>query len=79
MSDNNVHTHVFTDTVVPPTCTEKGYTIHKCDCGYEYKDNFVAEGAHQFELVQENNPTCTQKGERVFRCARCGAGRLKCA
>ena len=32
--------HVFTDTVVPPTTTAKGYTEHKCTvCGYTYKDS----------------------------------------
>ena len=25
--------HTYTDTVVPPTCTEQGYTAHVCECG----------------------------------------------
>lgn len=34
--------HDFEVTVVPPTATEQGYTLHKCkECGYEYKDNYT--------------------------------------
>lgn len=36
-------THDYSiETVVKPTYTEQGYTLHKCSvCGAEYKDNFV--------------------------------------
>lgn len=36
-------THDYSiETVVKPTYTEQGYTLHKCSvCGVEYKDNFV--------------------------------------
>lgn len=33
------HTHHYVETVVPSTCTIKGYTEHKCACGDSYKDN----------------------------------------
>lgn len=34
-------------TVVAPTCTEAGYTLHKCKkCGYETKDNEVEALGH---------------------------------
>ena len=29
-----MHTHVFLDTVIAPTCLEHGYTVHRCKCGY---------------------------------------------
>ncbi len=33
--------HNYMDTVVPPTETEEGYTLHTCTvCGASYKDNF---------------------------------------
>ncbi len=33
--------HSYTDTVVAPTYTEQGYTLHDCDnCDYSYKDNY---------------------------------------
>ena len=34
--------HEFEDTVVAPTYSEDGYTLHTCvHCGYSYKDNYV--------------------------------------
>lgn len=34
--------HNYTDTVVAPTSTEKGYTLHTCSrCGDSYQDTFV--------------------------------------
>ena len=36
-----LHVHKYTSTVTPPTCTEKGYTTHTCDCGKSYTDTEV--------------------------------------
>ncbi len=36
------HTHKYEDRVVPPTCTEDGYTEHECSCGDIYRDSEVA-------------------------------------
>lgn len=34
--------HMYTHTVIPPTETEQGYTLHTCTvCGDSYKDSFV--------------------------------------
>ena len=34
--------HAYKDTVVLPTTTKKGYTLHTCTkCGYSYKDNYT--------------------------------------
>lgn len=27
------HEHKYTDTIIPPTCTERGCTVHLCACG----------------------------------------------
>ena len=36
--------HKYVDTVVKPTYTAQGYTLHKCSvCGYSYKDNEMAK------------------------------------
>ena len=36
------HIHCFTSTVVKPTETAQGYTLHTCTkCGYSYKDNYT--------------------------------------
>ncbi|MBO5153080.1 MAG: RICIN domain-containing protein [Eubacterium sp.] len=33
--------HKYTDKVIAPTTTKKGYTLHTCEkCGYSYKDNY---------------------------------------
>ena len=35
--------HKYTSTVIKPTNTAQGYTLHKCvNCGAEYKDSYVA-------------------------------------
>lgn len=42
------HIHNYEETVVQPTCTEQGYTLHKCACGDEYKDNYTNAISHNF-------------------------------
>lgn len=46
--DNGTHTHKYNKTVIPPTCTEKGYTIYECSCGDSYKDDLVDTKNHNF-------------------------------
>ena len=55
------HTHKYTDTVVEPTCTEDGYTEHKCECGHSYKDNEV-KASHKEEVIEGKEATCTEDG-----------------
>mgnify|MGYP000177509215 FL=1 len=34
--------HKYVDTVIKPTESESGYTLHKCkECGYSYKDSYT--------------------------------------
>ncbi len=33
------YTHSYTQTVVPATCSSKGFTLFECSCGYMYKDH----------------------------------------
>ena len=54
-----VHTHDYTATVTAPTCTDKGYTTHTCDCGDSYKDNFVKALGHDYK-----NGVCTVCGDK---------------
>ena len=55
------HTHSYTSTVVPPTCTEAGHILYTCDCGDSYKrENTLARG-HSF----------VQSGANKV-CSRCG-------
>lgn len=70
-NETAIHTHKYIDTVVPPTCTEKGYTLHSCNCGYEYKDSFV-NARHDYVLVQYTEPTCETDGKELYKCIHCG-------
>ena len=66
------HTHSYTETVIEPTCTEKGYTLHKCACGDEYKDNETPILGHSFtNYVSDGNATCTKDGTKTSKCDRC--------
>ena len=41
--------HDYKATVVAPTCTAKGYTLHKCSrCDDEYKDTYKDATGHKF-------------------------------
>ena len=66
------HTHSFTETVVEPTCTERGYTLHQCTCGEHYEDSFKSALDHSFtNYITDNNATCTQDGTKTAKCDRC--------
>ena len=73
---DELHEHKYKKTVIPPTCTEKGYTLHYCDCGYEYKDTFV-NPKHDFVLVEYKEPTCEKNGKETYKCAHCSEEQAK--
>ena len=75
-SDDLTHIHSYTDTVVPPTCAEQGYTLHSCACGYEYKDNYKPKLPHTYEEVETVSPTCDSDGAQKMRCKNCGAEKI---
>ncbi|MCM1350393.1 MAG: leucine-rich repeat protein [Prevotella sp.] len=53
------HTHSYTTSVVPPSCTEEGYTLHTCSCGESYKDNYTDKVPHTYQ-----DGFCIHCGER---------------
>ncbi len=59
--DATIHTHKYKTIKIAPTCTEQGYTLYRCDCGYEYKNNFV-QPKHDYVLVEYIEPTCETDG-----------------
>lgn len=65
--------YTFTVTVVPPTCTEDGYTMHKCneDDSFSYKDNIVHFTGHHAEM-RVIEPTCKEEGRTEIYCTVCG-------
>ncbi len=52
--DFGTHEHKYTESIVAPTCTEKGYTLHSCTCGDSFKDTETPAAGHNFE-----NGRCT--------------------
>lgn len=43
------HSHSYSASTVAATCKSEGYTLHKCDCGDEYKDQYTAKSVqHDF-------------------------------
>lgn len=71
MENNGAHIHSFKETVVPATCKEVGYTLHQCECGYEFKDNFKPASVHDYFLVKCIEPNCTESGSSQYRCTHC--------
>ena len=52
----DVAAHDIADAVTPPTCTEKGYTTHKCKgCEYSYRDTETAVADHDYETKYDAN------------------------
>lgn len=66
--------HNYKTTVVAPTCTEKGYTLHKCaDCSDEYKDTYNdAVGHTVVEWTVTKEATKTETGIKTGKCTVCG-------
>lgn len=69
---SGIHEHKYTEITVPATCIAKGYTIHRCDCGYEYRDSYTPLVDHSFNVESRTNPTCTSNGVETKACKVCG-------
>lgn len=52
------HDHVYSTRTIAPTCEEKGYTLHFCECGAAYVDDWKEPMQHIFN--------------RAGYCERCG-------
>ncbi len=64
--------HEYEAEIVEPTCTENGYTLHKCGlCGYSYKDNATEPLGHDYE-VTETEGTVDSPSVKHYKCRRCG-------
>ncbi len=65
--------HSFTESIVPATCTEKGYTLHTCSaCGKSYKDSFTDMTEHSFYTKSTKESSCSENGYTVQCCSVCG-------
>ena len=66
--------HNYTDTVINPTCTKDGYTLHECSkCGHHFEDNFVSKLGHSYSIfIYETDTLEGASGEEYHQCSRCG-------
>ncbi len=70
------HTHEFgASEVVPPTCTERGYTVYRCTVDgceeTELREFTEATGHLEFDTVTVENK-CLVVGYKADRCLGCG-------
>lgn len=61
--------HDYKSVVIPPTCTEQGYTTYTCErCKDSYVTDYVNAIGHDYESTVTKEPTCTEKGIRTYTC-----------
>ena len=65
--------HTYTETVLPPTCLDGGYTTHTCSrCGHSYNDKFENATGHTMGAwYQSSDATTTSDGEMRSSCLNC--------
>jgi len=64
--------HSYTGTVVPPSCSEYGYTVYTCShCDRFFLRDFVIPYGHRYSELQTIEPTCTGEGYSYETCTEC--------
>ncbi len=65
------HDYEGSDEIVPPTCTDEGYTLFTCvRCSHTYTDLYTDALGHEYSET-EVAPTCSAKGYTLYTCGRC--------
>ena len=72
-----LHEHSYKTTVVKATCVARGYTLHQCACGEEYRDNYTDLAEHQYKVTNRIEPTCKVDGKEEETCEICGQKQTK--
>jgi hypothetical protein len=68
-----VNEHLYTETIVEPTCVDQGYAFFVCDCNETYVGNFVDSLGHDWNGgVVTVEPAVDSVGVMTFTCLRCG-------
>lgn len=68
----DAHVHSYSASVISPTCTGSGYTLHSCSCGASYTDNDTSPLGHNYsDWTMVNATSCTSSGTRKAYCTRC--------
>lgn len=69
----DVHVHFYEKTFVEPTCTKKGYTLNKCDCGESYKSSYKDKTDHTYgDWTVTIKPSYFGEGKESRSCTLCG-------
>ncbi len=63
--------HEYQPTVVPPTCTEWGYTYYTCECGDRYDGPTTELPLDHARVTLTTPPTCISEGREYVSCERC--------
>ena len=68
-----LHRHTYTEKTVRPTCTEQGYTAHRCkDCDAVYYTDYVPANGHTPVTLEAVAPACTTDGHgEGVKCSVC--------
>ena len=68
------HNHEYEFTLIPPTCTEAGYNLYKCEgCGDYYTTDPTEPTGHTLgEWYLSKNVTADSNGEMRLDCLNCG-------
>lgn len=68
------HDHVYTSTVIAPTCSSMGYTEYTCSCGYSYRGDYIEQNRHNWDAgTVTTAATCTTNGVMTYSCQDCSA------
>ena len=65
--------HNYAETVVPPTCESKGYTLYSCTrCQNSYQANEKAKLPHkESDWIISEPATCVDSGKEIIECEVC--------
>ena len=65
------HDHKYEEQLVPPTCTEQGYTLHICKCKESYKDNYIEATGHTELYKVIKKASFEESGIVEYYCEKC--------
>ncbi|MCQ2771501.1 MAG: Ig-like domain-containing protein, partial [Clostridia bacterium] len=61
--------HIYSISVIEPTCTEKGYTIHTCDlCGDYFLSDFTEPSLHEIVTITDSTEVVQRKHTECKKC-----------
>lgn len=71
-TESHLNEHNYIERNIAPTCTERGYKLHKCKCGKEYRTDYIAATGHNYKAIEKVRPSYSSAGHIFYRCTACG-------